>query len=856
MQPNIIPNNTNITNIINETLKITPEMTKSIDSVVKIITKLTDNIEYKSLIGATSKLKKVHSMVAEYMCITKDIISALVVPQNDSNYKHLFQLCGYIEKNTGEKVVNGKKEKIVETQYRNIDAIFKISSVMNGLLSGMSEMMKIDVGLKLYKNFRINLKLIKKYIGGAVSDLIKTLGDIANDSNISKIIDSLVSDPEVINEILEDRENWDKAADEKSSYDKGDKSSYKIIETTKGKQGLLDVIKGTFDILKLMLEIQVPSHIVMKKKMKRVKMSYMLAFNSIKEIAELVKDNATFKNLQMFGKMLRGTGKNGDDGLLGSITNLYQVVNTLGEIGRIGLVIRLSLLNKAILPTFINILKNISGIFNNDNQKIIDGLISANTQKKIEKINEVINSIELIITDLLKITSKLTIIGAVSIALISLSPLIRLSIECIKWFIGGLVSISVITNNIDFKTLDEKLSEISLVIISLNKIALYSISLGILALPATLAMKQSGIFIKSFDAFITLLNNSFKNNDIDHVEVVINNIKSILKSLLIVSIELIAFGVIAMKATKYLLIGSAYILGLFGFVLLVVNLMNTIRLAKVRKMQMITNMIVNIFKNLLLITAEIIIFALASPALIVACAVSLIAITAFVGLMWLISGVMGLLSKLSIKMTINTTVVGLTIAFVVGVLIASALALLALAKISEVVVPALLNIGILLGGIVVLIVALIGLGTLLLATIPVIIPAMIGLGLTMILIGELLLAALMLKGLSKIDIQKDIISNKIDDIKDVISIIRDGMVELALDNKFMLQSTIGMRRTKRLTKQIRKIAENLNTIQSITLDKNAIGNNITKIFGVVEDIERRLLEFNRVKPLDENGNDT
>ena len=44
MQPNNIPNNTNVTEIINETLKITPEITKSIDSVVKTITKLTDNM--------------------------------------------------------------------------------------------------------------------------------------------------------------------------------------------------------------------------------------------------------------------------------------------------------------------------------------------------------------------------------------------------------------------------------------------------------------------------------------------------------------------------------------------------------------------------------------------------------------------------------------------------------------------------------------------------------------------------------------------------------------------------------------------------------------------------------------------
>lgn len=768
----MVPNNTNIFNIVESAVKDHESMMNSIVTLVNDISRITKKLDPSKLTESVTTLKTLNGVINEYSTTIGTIIESII---NDiPNSQSINDVLGYIE---WEEI--NDNDIVIKSKYHILEVMSNISEVIKTMYKSISDTSKIGGDFKSSKKVKKNIK----YFGLITKSIIFEMSKVLRETSYQ----------------MSDLNN--------QNTQKIDTDAFK------------NIISAINDIIKF----EMPSRIKLKAKLLLLRDYFNILFKSLRSLS--IDFEKRYKT---------------------EINNLNVVLSD----------------KKGIL--------NISDKFD----ELIDGLIGAFSKPGL-----------LVVKYFVKQTSKIIVEISESVKEINDIPAIELSNDIIK-LINDYVSLFNMINKLGIRLIPAKLlisnidgtesiiwrlidlnnnlnkgdeSKFNYVLILMNdlkKIQSSLISLGILALPATLAMKLSGIFIKSFDAFITLLNNSFKNNDIDHVEVAINNIKSIIGNLIIVSLELVALGAIAILATKYLLIGSAYILGLFGFVLLVVNLMNTIRLAKVRKMQMITNMIVNIFKNLLLITAEIIIFALASPALIVACAVSLIAITAFVGLMWLISGVMGLLSKLSIKMTINTTVVGLTIAFVVGVLIASALALLALAKISEVVVPALLNIGILLGGIVVLIVALIGLGALLLAATPIIIPAMIGLGLAMILIGELLLTALMLKGLSDIDIQKDVMSNKIDDIKDVISIIRDGMVELALDNKFMLQSTIGMRRTKRLTKQIRKIAENLNTIQSITLDKAAIGNNITKIFGVVGDIERRLLEFNRVKPLDENGNDT
>ena len=841
MQPNNIPNNTNVTEIINETLKITPEITKSIDSVVKTITKLTDNIEYKSLIGSTSKLKKVSSMVAQYMSITKEIISALVVPPNEKDYKHLFQLCGYIEKNNGEKIINGKKEKMVEVQYRNIDSILKISSVMNGLMGGMAEMMKVNVGLKSYINFRTNLRLMKKYMKQAISELIVVLGDIAKDPKISNIMEVLVSDPEIINEIIEDKENWDRAADEKQSYDKGDKSSYRILETKKGKQGLLDVIKGTFDILKLMLDIQVPPYRIMKKKMKNVKSSYMLAFESIKEIAGLTKDNTTFKNLQMFGKMLRGTGKNGDDGLSGSVTNLFQVVDTLCEMGNAQISKKLEKLRNKTIDSFKVILQKIAGIFSTKKSEAIDILVSANTQKKIEKISEVINSIELVITDLLKITAKLTIIGSASVILVPLSIPIKLSIACIKWFIKGLISISeyITENKVDFKILDEKLSEIVLVIVDLNKIALASITLGLMALPAIAALILDSIFMLALLGFIKLVNWTF--NVID--KVINRDFKKSTKDLTLmilcmigiqlsliamavlatVSINAIKVGVIFLGALLVFIAAAAVIMWLSGKVITTNSFLAFLELSAFI-------LIIAVIESVMLIIGS---FAMKAT---VACLTGVL----FLGALLIFLTLLVLVGTLVISLApIIVPAIGGLLAIVVmlGIFIAIAALISAISQITT-------NISV--GNILKVV------GSLLLIIPMMVAVGMMGLGATIAaglmvgivaLVTQFLIITKIIEDIYNVKFDSSNITKKITEIKTIVSNLKDEFGKLSFSRdavKTLRNATASMRIFLRLTNK-------LNKLSTITINSDLITKNIDKVFITIKALESKLETFETSK---------
>lgn len=551
-----IPSNINV----QDTIKAMVENTKAIDTIVKSVVKITDNVEAKSLIGANAKLKKIKKMVHQYMGITDEIINTLIIPQNPQGYKDLYELSGYIQEKTGEKIVNGKKEDITEVKYRNVDALLKISSIMSGLIGGMDSLMKMDIGLKSYLNFRINLKMMGKYMKIAITELMNELSAIAKDPNLTKIMSVLVSKPEVINEVLEEKEDWEKVAE---NSDKGSKSSYKLIETQKGEQGLLDVINGVFGILKTIIEIQIPGPNAMKIKMLKAKWAYKMAFDTIKEISDFVKTEKLSEEMQNLGLLLRGTGKDGDDGLIGTSANLYQVMETIGDLGRVGLMLKLLILQKISLPIFKNVLLYLADIVKNEEVK---KLSEPATQKTIEKIIETINSIDTIITDLLKISTKLLLIGAISLTMLGFIPFIFIFIWALRGFVSQLNKLS----NIKLNKLTDTLSEINNTFYDLIKTQLAIIALAILAAPTIIAMIVDLIFMLALWGFIKVLDIVLKAIDrtIDiRFNLALRELKKIIMSFILVQLALMLMALSTPYAIMAIVINMVFLLALVLFIL-------------------------------------------------------------------------------------------------------------------------------------------------------------------------------------------------------------------------------------------------------------------------------------------------
>lgn len=570
-----IPNNANINATIDMSIESATSLitgsTKAIDTVVKAIVKMTDSVSIKQLMVVPGKMKKIHKAMDHYIIMLNDLINILVNPNIQGN-KQLSELCGYTKEVVGEKIINGKSTPETKEKYTQIDTLLKISSLVGDLFKGMNALSGNSMGVKAYINFRKNMFMMGTYLKTAIKDVVKVLKDVANDPDLQKIMDTLIGDPETITEIIESKEDskdWDKLAN--SDKDSGKsvlKEDSKLTETKKGKQGFLDIVKGVFDVLKLIIEMQLPNPISFRIKMLRVKDCYKVTYENLKEISNLVTDDDAVK-FQKLGELLRGTGKNGDDGLIGTTMNLYQVSNTLVQLGEGKILRKLKNVKKKFIPVFGGVLINIKDIFMGKNsQESIEQLISPACQKKIEKLIEVSNSINNVLSEIVPITIKLFLINTIS-KLIGKGKSINKISRVISELINGLNDSLIKIDKENLVNILEKLSSIKEIIGKLLLISLEIIALGMLSLIAVVMMIPINMFIKAFKKFINIL-----SIILNKIEIIVDKkmnkglkeVSMIILMLIYVELAVIIVGVLALPAAIATLIGSLFLLALWGFI--------------------------------------------------------------------------------------------------------------------------------------------------------------------------------------------------------------------------------------------------------------------------------------------------
>lgn len=253
------------------------------------------------------------------------------------------------------------------------------------------------------------------------------------------------------------------------------------------------------------------------------------------------------------------------------------------------------------------------------------------------------------------------------------------------------------------------------------------------------------------------------------------------------------------------------------------------------------NMLKSIIVSMLIIGAAIVGLALLAPIFVASITWAIIPLILAIGLFSLIIwGAFKIIGKLSIGTVPNILAFGLMIAILSGTLLLSGLAILVAAKIAEEVQVGFWKLTGMILGMVALTSILVLLGMGVAALTPFIATSMLGLGQMLGLIGLILGIGLTINILANAEVKSEDAKDKTKEIVSAVNLIRTELKSLDSSK----EAKRGWRQDKKVLKQVNrtvktivKIAENLNSLQNVTLDQSTIISNVTSIIAFTQKLQ-------------------
>lgn len=255
----------------------------------------------------------------------------------------------------------------------------------------------------------------------------------------------------------------------------------------------------------------------------------------------------------------------------------------------------------------------------------------------------------------------------------------------------------------------------------------------------------------------------------------------------------------------------------------------------------------SIIVSMLVIGAAIIGLALLAPIFVASITWAIIPFVLAIGLFSLVVwGAFKIIGKLSISTVPNISAFGLMIGILCGTLLLSGLAIIVAAKIAEEVQVGFWKLTGMILGMVALTGILLLLGMGVAALTPFIATSMLGLGQMLGLIGLILGIGLTINILANIEVKSEDAKDKTSEIVGAVNLIRTELEALNSSK----EAKRGWRQDKKVLKQVNrtvktiaKIAENLNSLQNITLDQSTIISNVTSIMLFTQKLQNLMNNF-------------
>ena len=452
----IIENSKTITNVITE-------IAKSVDTINK-------KIDIKTFKQSSKNLSAIVSGVNEYIGGMIDVINSLKNPKYSITFDKEFQISMLGVDYNLQRIAEGTKdENTKESLNKDLEMtkkssvpqqIIAFSNVIGELFKSFSKLGELAANPQSILNFRIGMTVLKGNITSLMDMMVSTFKSLAVDDKLKDVLDILVTEPETV---IRNSKNITKYSNGKDAPPDTIFKSGDI--TKKGKQGLLDVITKTLNIISMINGIPVPNVLFFRIKLKM----------SMKQLTMLWGDLHNF-----IGDGSQFNPKAIDD-LNKTFDGLMQTYGSIEEITKSALNV-LSVFKKQHtrrLPKIMSVLfstnpKDNSVLF------IVGQAISSTEFNNITKDStlEKFDNFEKIITKLKNMAVSISIMGALLVPLL----LAILSIKVFK------KTIDLILNTFD----SDMLKDIEKSQKAINQ---FAILIGILS-GSILLLAITGIFVK------------------------------------------------------------------------------------------------------------------------------------------------------------------------------------------------------------------------------------------------------------------------------------------------------------------------------------------------------------------------
>lgn len=362
--------------------------------------------------------------------------------------------------------------------------------------------------------------------------------------------------------------------------------------------------------------------------------------------------------------------------------------------------------------------------------------------------------------------------------------------------------------------------------------------------------------INAFADIIDSINTNLSNKKIS--KKIVNNLNNIVEcidQLVNISKNIILLGLLAIPALVSVIFITLSLLPAIIIFVGSVQLLSKLIVAIEPDIDEGFNKLKSIIVSMLVIGAAIVGLALLAPIFVASITWAIIPFVLVIGLFSLIIwGAFKIIGKLSISAVPDILAFGLMIGILCGTLLISGLAILVAAKIAEEVKVGFWKLtGMILGMIALTgILVLLGMGVA--ALTPFIATSMIGLGQMLGLIGLILGIGLTINILANVEVKSKDAKDKTNEIIDAINLIRDELESLEGSKKEWRKDKKILKQVNRTVKTIAKIAENLNSVQSITLDQDKIISNVTSIMLFTQKLQDLMNNFLFGGTIDESKN--
>ena len=468
-----IPNQNDVSAIVEAIVSNTTASNNVLDAVMGSIRKLVDT---KKGLGDVklSDVESVESMVVSYRNAIGSIINVLCQDDNGQS-RDLHALLGAMEdpnKSTKDKVV---------LKYKTIDAALQLPKVIDSMFGVFDTISEQNFGFKALLKFKINLWKISPIINSLFKDLLAVFQSIDVSTPMDKIMEMLVKQPDIIDQQSNVKQDGEFSKTETS----------KTI-TKQGKLGILDAFAKTFEVINTLNTLRVPNFIMLKLRLWKMQIALTWILDSIIGWAEKnIMDDKKHRALRAVENALigkenkKGIREGGLQGIIQALVGIFALTKRMKiSVGTLIMV----MLSLKMLGVIIDIIIKMQDKFSALADKTISDTVNA-ASKTMDKVAAIFKTV--------------CLLGLLAIPVILSGLILLIAIPMLMLIV---VLISGLTKFLKKRQLDDKtLEPLSAIFQSLKKIMINILLVGLAAVPAAVAMLMVAVFTVGLLIFVGLM---------------------------------------------------------------------------------------------------------------------------------------------------------------------------------------------------------------------------------------------------------------------------------------------------------------------------------------------------------------